>query len=216
MNSEKPLELSEENAHALFAPSQPSWLRYETEEQVIARIKSYYAQAIGTLTHDLAKKCIERRKKLNKNSSVILELHLLDNKIPEAVIDIHDLYPNFMTYVNDCISMKMLPEQKLVYSSYCFGTADALSFRKNLLRINDLKTGKLVAKMDQLKDYAALFCLKNDINPASIKIELRIYQAGEVNLYIPQPNEIQDFMDRNVVNTNIIDNFLRRTGSYDE
>ena len=204
------------NAHALFAPSQPSWLRYENEDQIISRLKSYYAQAIGTLVHEKAKSCIERRKKLNKNSSILLELYLLENKIPEAIIDIQDLYPNFMLYVNDCISMKMLPEQKLAYSEYCFGTADAVSFKKNLLRINDLKTGKLQAKMDQLKSYAGLFCLQNDIKPSAIKTELRIYQFGEANLYSPSAEELQDVMDRIVVTSNIVENYLKKVGHYDD
>ena len=215
MNLEKSLE-ENGNAHALFAPSQPSWMRYENEEQIILKLKSHYAQAIGTLTHEKAKSCIERRKKLNKSSSILLELYLLENKIPEAVIDIQDLYPNFMLYVNDCISMKMLPEQLLVYSEYCFGTADAISFKKNLLRINDLKTGKLPPKMDQLKGYAALFCLKHDIQPSTIKTELRIYQSGQVNLYTPDPEEIKDVMDRIVVTSNIVENYLKKVGSYDE
>lgn len=215
MNLEKSLE-ENGNAHALFAPSQPSWMRYENEEQIILKLKSHYAQAIGTLTHEKAKSCIERRKKLNKSSSILLELYLLENKIPEAVIDIQDLYPNFMLYVNDCISMKMLPEQLLVYSEYCFGTADAISFKKNLLRINDLKTGKLPPKMDQLKGYAALFCLKHDIQPNTIKTELRIYQSGQVNLYSPDPEEIKDVMDRIVVTSNIVENYLKKVGSYDE
>lgn len=215
MSLEKFLE-KDENTHALFAPSQPSWLRYETEDQIISRLKSYYAQAIGTLTHEKAKSCIERRRKLNKSSFVLLELHLLENKIPEAVIDIQTLYPNFMTYVNDCISMKMHPEYKIDYSTYCFGTADALSFKKKLLRIFDLKTGVNPAKMDQLKAYAALFCLKNDIQPQAIDVELRIYQNCEINHYTPNPDEIREIMDRIVANNKVVDNFLRRTGSYDE
>lgn len=205
-----------DNVHALFAPSQPSWIRYENEEQIISKLKSYYAQAIGTLTHEKAKVCIEKRKKLNKSSSILLELYLLEHEVPEAVIDIQDLYPNFMLYVNDCISMKMLPEQKIGYSKYCFGTVDAISFKKNLLRINDLKTGKLPAKMDQLKSYAALYCLKNDIQPNAIKTELRIYQGSEVNLYCPSGDEIRDVMDRIVVTSNIVENYLKRLGSYDE
>ena len=83
-------------------------------------------------------------------------------------------------YVNDAIGYRMHPEQVLYFSEWCFGTADAISFRNNFLRIHDLKTGKERAHIEQLRIYAALFCLEYRVSPADIKIELRIYQSDEV------------------------------------
>jgi hypothetical protein len=50
----------------------------------------------------------------------------------------------------------MTPEQILFYSENCFGTADAISFRYNKLRISDLKTGVIKGSVHQLEVYAAL------------------------------------------------------------
>ena len=69
----------------------------------------------------------------------------------------------------------MTPEQILFYSDNCFGTADAIAFRGDLLRIHDLKTGAIPAHMEQLEVYAALFCLEYKIKPADIRMELRLY-----------------------------------------
>lgn len=74
----------------------------------------------------------------------------------------------------------MTPEQVLYYSENCFGTADAISFRNNFLRIHDLKTGVVPAHMEQLEIYAALFCLEYRVKPMDISMELRIYQNDDV------------------------------------
>jgi hypothetical protein len=84
----------------------------------------------------------------------------------------------------------MTPEQVLYYSDNCFGTADSISFRDNLLRIHDLKTGTSPTHMEQLMIYAALFCLEYEVNPNSINIELRIYQNDEVSIFEPESNDI--------------------------
>ena len=61
-------------------------------------------------------------------------------------------------YVNDAIGFKMTPEQILYYSDNCFGTADAILFRNNFLRIHDLKTGKISGTHGAAFEiYAALF-----------------------------------------------------------
>jgi hypothetical protein len=86
----------------------------------------------------------------------------------------------------------MTPEQVLYYSDNCFGTADSISFRDNLLRIHDLKTGSSPTHMEQLMIYAALFCLEYEVNPNSINIELRIYQNDEVNIFEPEANDIME------------------------
>ena len=83
-------------------------------------------------------------------------------------------------YVNDAIGYRMTPEQPLYYSDNCFGTADAIQFKNNVLRIHDYKSGIIPAKMEQLKIYAALFCLEYKVKPGAIRIELRIYQNDDV------------------------------------
>ena len=90
----------------------------------------------------------------------------------------------------------MTTEQVLYYSENCFGTADAISFRYNTLRIHDLKTGVFPGSVHQLEVYAALFCLEYDKDPFEIKIELRIYQDNEVMVYDADPEDILFIMDR--------------------
>jgi len=101
--------------------------------------------------------------------------------------------------VNDAIGFKMTPEQKLVYSYNCFGTADAISFRNNVLRIHDFKSGEQPASMNQLEVYAALFCHEYDVRPRDIKIELRLYQSNEVLIHEPSPHDIERIMDKMVI-----------------
>lgn len=98
--------------------------------------------------------------------------------------------------MNDAIGFKMQSELILYYSDNCFGTADAISFRNNLLRIHDLKTGQTPACMDQLLIYAALFCLEYGIKPSEIDIELRIYQYDTYEVYIPEVDDLVPIMDK--------------------
>jgi hypothetical protein len=95
-------------------------------------------------------------------------------------------------FVNDAIGYKMKPEQGLYYSENCYGTADAISFNRNLLRIHDFKSGVTKADMRQLEIYAALFCLEYDVDPNTIDIELRIYQNNEV--WVHNPDDIEEVM----------------------
>lgn len=76
------------------------------------------------------------------------------------------------------------------------GTADAISFRNNFLRIHDLKTGTRPVHIEQLEIYAALFCLEYKVKPADIKIELRIYQNDEILVYEPEAEEIIVIMNK--------------------
>ena len=87
-------------------------------------------------------------------------------------------------------------EVVLFYSKYFYGTADSISFRKNFLRIHDLKTGNIPAHMEQLVVYAALFCLEYKQDPKDIKIELRLYQNNEVLIHNPEPEEIKDVITK--------------------
>lgn len=180
--------------HALLAPSQPYWLRY-SEEELFQKFVSNYAQSMGTLLHGLAETLITHGIKLKKTDKTVVMVHLLGNGIPGAAIDIDRIYSNFMTYVNDAISFRMTPEQPLVYSEYCFGTADAICFRNNLLRIHDYKSGTTPAKMEQLMVYAALFCLEYKFKPGEIETELRIYQNDEIVFHNPKADEIAPIMD---------------------
>lgn len=99
-------------------------------------------------------------------------------------------------YVNDAIGFRMTPEQVLYYSDNAFGTADAISFRKNLLRISDLKTGVTPASIHQHEVYSALFCLEYGFKPAEIGIELRIYQNDEVQVWEGDSDLITHIMDK--------------------
>ena len=99
-------------------------------------------------------------------------------------------------HVNDAIGYRMTPEQVLYYSENCFGTADAIKFSKDFLRIHDLKTGDIPAHMQQLEIYTALFCLEYGIKPGDIGIELRIYQNNEILKEVPTPEIILPIMDK--------------------
>lgn len=90
----------------------------------------------------------------------------------------------------------MTPEIRLVCSDDFFGTADALSFRKNELRIHDLKTGDVPAHMEQLLIYAAYFCIEYGIKPGAINMELRIYQNTEILYHNPTAEDIVPIMDK--------------------
>jgi len=125
----------------------------------------------GTDLHELAHRCIELGVKVQTPKTIKL-------------------------YVNDAIGFKMETEKVLYYSDNCFGTVDSISFRKNCLRIHDLKTGVTPASMQQLIIYAALFCFDFDIKPIDIDMELRIYQLDEVLIYNPEPEEIINLMDK--------------------
>jgi hypothetical protein len=99
-------------------------------------------------------------------------------------------------YVNDAIGFKMSTEVVLYYSDRFFGTADAISFNRNMLRIHDLKTGVTPAKMEQLMVYAALFCLEYGYKPRDIQMELRIYQNDEILYHEPTAEEIVPIMQQ--------------------
>ena len=181
--------------HALLAPSQPFWLEYD-ENQLYKKFVSNYAQAMGTALHELAETLIKNHIKLKKTDKSVVLVHLLQNGIPRAAIELDRLYNNFMTYVNDAIGFRLTPEQPLVYSEFCFGTADAIDFKDNLLRIHDYKSGVLPAKMEQLMVYAALFCLEYNYKPGEIDMELRIYQNDEIVYHKPGADEIAPIMDK--------------------
>ena len=161
-----------EGRHAPFSPSKSSWLRYD-DDLAIEYYVNMKASELGTKLHEWAKKTID-----------------LGIKQPRSKKTIY-------AYVNDAIGYQMDTEVVLYYSDNFFGTADAISFRNNLLRIHDLKTGKIPAHIEQLEIYAALFCLEYKVRPSDIGMELRIYQNDEPPLvHIPTAEEITEIMNK--------------------
>lgn len=196
--------------HALFSPSQSSWLRYD-EDKIRERIRNQYRTAIGTELHEYVAQQITLGHKMKNIRNVVdgIENYIFtkyrcadDTKTSSYGMTLLDQIGNlprsvFNTakmYVNDGIDFRMTVEQPLVYSEFCFGTADTIAFRNNLLRISDFKSGAHPADMEQVLTYAALFCLEYTIKPKDIRTELRIYQSSEIVLDEPEPDEIQDVM----------------------
>ena len=163
--------LNLEGLHAPFSPSQPSWIRYN-DDKAIEVYMNRKASEMGTRLHAWAKDTIDLGLKQPRTKKTLY------------------------AYVNDAIGYRMETEVVLFYSERFFGTADAISFRNNLLRIHDLKTGKHPANMEQLEIYAALFCLEYKVKPSDIKMELRIYQNDEVIVHIPESEDIVKIMQK--------------------
>lgn len=195
MNFNRHSEISE-GEHALFGASKFSWINKSMEDITTAYYNSY-ATEIGTALHDIAKRHIENLIKIDKSkkSEILFEL-VSYYGIPRHVIDIDAYYENLMHYINDAIGFRLQPEVILKYSDLFFGTADAIEFKKNKLRIHDLKTGTTKTHMEQLLIYAALFCLEYDVKPGEIEMELRIYQSGSVVTITPDATDIVPIMDK--------------------
>lgn len=172
MNFIKHLNLN--GLHAPFSPSQPSWLGYD-DERALEVYANKRAADHGTRLHAWAKETID-----------------LGIKQPRSKKTLY-------TYVNDAIGFKMSTEVVLYYSDRFFGTADAISFKDGMLRIHDLKTGK-VGKIEthikQLEVYAALFCLEYKVKPIDINMELRVYKSDEVLCHEPDPKVISEHMEQ--------------------
>ena len=160
-----------EGQHAFLGASKYHWINYD-DEKIATAYKNHLATLKGTQLHEFAAQCIRLGQKLPRSEKTL------------------------NMYVNDAIGYKMIPEQILVYSENCFGTADAILFRNNFLRIHDLKTGVIPAHMEQLIIYAALFCLEYHIKPGEIETELRIYQNNDVQIANPTAEDILLVMDR--------------------
>lgn len=188
-----------EGKHALLGASKHSWLNYDDDQLVKAYVSSF-SPTIGTLVHEYAKDKIIFRQPMEDNRSEknAVLLHLLKNGIPQQVIPVETIFYNLMPYVNDAIGYKMTPELVLYYNDYSFGTADAISYSRNVLRIHDLKTGSTPASMDQLMIYAAWFFLeyKKEVNFQKSRVELRLYQNQEVIVHTPTNQEIAGIMDK--------------------
>ena len=170
-----------EGLHAPFSASQSAWLRYDTEKALTV-YDNMRAKERGTKLHDWAKRTIDLGIKQPRSNKTLY------------------------AYVNDAIGFKMSTEVVLYYSPYFFGTADAISFRNNKLRIHDLKTGKS-GHMEQLEVYAALFCLEYKIKPGDIQMELRLYKDDEVIVHEPTAEDILPIMDKIMSLNKALENF---------
>lgn len=160
--------------HAPFTASQSSWLRYD-DDKVLEVYANKKAAEMGTRLHNWAAETIQLGLKQPKSKKTIC------------------------SYVNDAIGFKMDTEVVLMYSDYFFGTADTICFRDGVLRIHDLKTGKvgkIEAHKEQVEVYAALFCLEYRVKPGDIKIKLRIYKNDEVYAWEPTAEDILPIMDK--------------------
>lgn len=159
--------------HAFLSASKYHWIRYN-DDQLKNSWRSFRAAQEGTELHAYAKMAIEHG------------------------IWQRDSGDTLSRYINDAIGYKMSPEILLYYSDNCYGTADTIGFEsaKSLLRVHDLKTGKIKAHMEQLLIYDALFCLEYKIKPSEIEIKNAIYQNDDVFPYDPSADEIAHIMTR--------------------
>lgn len=171
--------------HAFLGASKYHWINYD-EQKLADSYNNFLATQKGTELHEFAATCIKLGQKLPKSPKTL------------------------NAYVNDAVGYKMTPEQVLCYSENCFGTADAISFRDGKLRIHDLKTGAIPAHIEQLKIYAALFCLEYKKNPGKIDIELRIYQNDEVLVHNPSEEEIMVIMEKIISFDQVIKNIRNK------
>lgn len=162
---------SVEGQHAFLSASKYNWINYD-DEKLDASYLAHLAAERGTRRHKLAQMLISEGEKLPRTTATL------------------------NLYVNDAIGFKMRPEQPLFYSENVFGTPDAISFHKNLLRIHDLKTGILPTSFNQLLIYCALFCLEYRVNPFEIKMEARIYQNDAVQILEPDPDDVMHIMEK--------------------
>ena len=155
--------------HAFLSGSNSHWINYD-HEKLKQVFKNAKAKEEGTMLHDFASTAVQKKIKL---APLKKALNL---------------------FVNDAISFGMVSEQVLYYSDNCFGTADAILFKDNVLRIHDLKTGFSKVSFNQLHIYAAIFCLEYNINPYEIEIVERIYQYNTFEETIADPDQINMIM----------------------
>lgn len=157
--------------HAFLGASKYHWINYD-DDKLAETWKNLQAIQRGTELHDFARRCVELKQKLPSRKKTL------------------------NMFVNDAIGFNMTAEQVLYFSDNCFGTADAICFRDNVLRIHDLKTGETKAHMEQLLVYTALFCLEYKQEPDKIQTELRIYQNNEIYLCNPDSVDIRKICEK--------------------
>jgi Protein of unknown function (DUF2800) len=157
--------------HAFLSASKYHWIRYD-EDKLYETFLSAMDAVLGTRLHAFAAEAIK-----------------LKMRMPDTTATIN-------SYINDAIGFRMTPEVTLMASENAFGTADAVSFYDNTLRIHDLKNGVTPAKMDQLMVYACYFLIEYRFKPNEIKIILRIYQNDEIIEYVPELDELVHIIDK--------------------
>lgn len=160
--------------HAFLSASKYHWINYD-DERLEEVWHSAQAARRGTELHAFAHEAIRLGIRLPRSSKTL------------------------NAYVNDAIGHRMLTEQILFYSTNCYGTADSIIFNRDVLRIHDLKTGLIAGSMNQLKIYAALFCLEYGFKPGNIEIILRIYQNDEVLEDLNDVDTIAHIMSKIIV-----------------
>lgn len=156
--------------HSLLSPSSYHWVNYD-DDKLTRMFHASMAASRGVELHAFAHNAIR-----------------LGIRLPTRRTTLN-------MYVNDAIGYKMRCEQLLVYSQNCYGSADTISFRRNVLRIHDLKTGVREASVKQLEVYAALFCLEYGYKPRDIQIELKIYQNDDTAEFDVDISEIERIME---------------------
>lgn len=175
MHFRKHYSLAAAGTHAFLSASKYAWINYDDEklDQVFA---SSLAAQKGDRLHKLANDLIREGVKLPRSPQTL------------------------NMYVNDAIGFRMAPEQILYYSDNAYGTCDAISYRKNKLRIHDLKTGVTPASFNQLNVYGAFFFLEYGsgygITPFDVDMEFRIYQNDEVQILDADPGDIVHIMEK--------------------
>lgn len=179
-----------EGKHGFLSASGYSWLNYD-RDKLATVFRNRLAKFRGTKIHAFAATAIELGQKLPRSSKTL------------------------NMYVNDAIGFRLDPEVVLYYSNNCFGTADAIGFDGHTLRVHDLKTGVTPAHMDQLRIYAALFCLEYKVEPKTIETILRIYQNNQIIEEISDPKQIKDIMVKIQESDKIIDEIRREENIYD-
>lgn len=160
-----------EGKHAFLGASKYHWINYEIEK--MERIwENKFSSERGTRIHKIAASLIRERIRLAPQE---LTLNM---------------------YVNDAIGFRMIPEQVLMFSDNCFGTADAIVFNKGILRVHDLKTGVHPGSEHQGEIYCALFCHEYGVNPYDIEMIIRIYQNDQIFETIADSAWIKDIMTK--------------------
>lgn len=165
--------------HAFLSPSKYHWINYDPEK-------------------------LERMFYASMAAKRGTELHALAHDLIRLGVKLPNTRKTLNMYVNDALGYRMHSEVTLFYSENCFGHADTIVFRRNKLRIHDLKTGVNPTSEHQLEVYAALFCLEYDMKPVNIDIELRIYQNDDVQTFEGDPHIITFIMDRIVTFDRVI------------
>lgn len=178
-----------EGCHAFLSASNFHWIN-DDKEKMEKRYRNHIATLRGTEKHELARMLIEQRQRLK------------------------DTKDTFNMYVNDAIGYRMTPEVVLFYSVNCFGTADAISFKDNFLRIHDLKTGSIKAHMEQLEVYTSLFCLEYEKDINKIDVELRLYQSDKVIIHEPRKEKIKEITGKIILFDKIISKIKEEENYY--